>query len=57
MSVAKKVFFRKAGIFTNFSICSFNVFTKLDFWKNPSILIFFYLACMSTKWIDPEAVR
>ena len=44
ISIAKKIFFRKAGIFTNFSICSFNVFTDLDFWRNPSLLIFFYLS-------------
>lgn len=41
LSLTKELIYWKPGVFSNFSCLSENFFNKLDFKKNPAILIFF----------------
>ena len=41
LSLPKELIYRKAGVFSNFSILSDSFFSNLDLNKNPLILVFF----------------
>lgn len=43
LSLTKELIYEKSGVFSNFSYLNNEFFNKLDFNKNPSLLIFFSL--------------